>query len=216
MSNEELVAAIQSGNTEKMAELWDQVAGLVRRRAWRVWAAVNDSGVSSGVEFEDLYQCGYIALVAAVERYTPGKGAFSTCFVNALKTVFAEATDFRTKKRMLDPLHRAVSLDMPVGEDETTSLSEIISDPTAEAMISRVAEMEERRQCCEALSALVSELPSREREIITQRYYQNKSIPETAETIGITAKEAQRLENNAIRYFRHPARAKKIRGFWKR
>lgn len=209
MSNEELVAEIQAGAHERTEQLWNQVEGLVKWKARRVQAA-------SGVAFEDLYQCGYIALVAAIARYKPENGAFSTCFVNALRTAFAEETGIRTKTQALDPLRRAVSLDMPTGEEATSTLSELIPDPAAEAKMNAVAEQEDRRRLCEALDTLLRELPANEKEAIARMYYQGQSVLEAAEAMGISVKEVKKLESNAIRYLRHPERSKKLRLIWGR
>ena len=54
MSNEELVAAIQSGE-DRMGELWAQVEKLVMWKAHRVMTALDGRG---GVEFDDLFNLG--------------------------------------------------------------------------------------------------------------------------------------------------------------
>lgn len=51
MSSEELVAVIQAGATERMGELWEQVAGLVKWKANQVMTALDGR---CGVEFDDL------------------------------------------------------------------------------------------------------------------------------------------------------------------
>ena len=93
MSNEELVAAIQAGE-DRMCELWEQVDGLVKWKAKQVMTALDGR---CGVDFDDLYQSGYPALVAAVDSYNPESGVFSTWFLYSLNTAFAEATGFRTR-----------------------------------------------------------------------------------------------------------------------
>lgn len=85
MSNEELVAAIQVGE-DCMAELWEQVDGLVKWKAKQVMTALDLRGNPCGVEFDDLYQSGYPALVVAVDSYNPESGAFSTWFMYHLKS----------------------------------------------------------------------------------------------------------------------------------
>ncbi len=212
-TNESLVLEIQAGNTEKMTDLWNQVERLIRWKARRVTAAINESGISSGVEFEDLCQCGYFALAAAVASYRPENGAFTTWLMFRLKTTFVEATGYRTKRQMQDPLRRAVSLDLPVGEDEESSFSEIIPDPAAEAMLSAVLEREVQEQRREAVRAAVARLPALERSVIDCRFFRGMGIPDTAATLRITEKDARKLESNALRFLRHPDRARKLREF---
>ena len=89
MSNEELAIAIRQGDQGRTLELWEQVNGLVKRKAMQIMTALQLSGNPRGVEFDDLYQTGYLAMVAAVETYSPERGAFSTWFMFHLKTAFS-------------------------------------------------------------------------------------------------------------------------------
>lgn len=68
MSNEELVALIQGGERNRLPELWGQVERFVAGQARKRLVL---SGGLGGVEFGDLYNAGYIALVAAVDTYDP-------------------------------------------------------------------------------------------------------------------------------------------------
>lgn len=213
-TNESLVQEIQAGNTEKMTDLWNQVERLIRWKAWRVAAAIDESGISTGIEYDDLCQCGYFALVTAVASYKPGSCAFTTCFMNCLKTAFSETTGYRTKRQMQDPLRWAVSLDLPVGEDEETPLSELVQDPKAETAVSAVAERDEQGQRREAVRAAVAGLPALERSVIDCRFFRDMGTPDTAATLRITEKDARKLESNALRYLRHPDRSRKLREFW--
>ena len=92
MSSEELVVKIQAGAVELMGQLWEQVERLVKWKAKRIMTVL-EGCPGRGVEFEDLYQSGYLAMVAAVNTYDPAAGgAFSTWLMYHLKTAFAEAT----------------------------------------------------------------------------------------------------------------------------
>lgn len=105
MSNEELVALIQAGERGKLAELWEQVERFVAVKAYRRHLLSDGLG---GVEVEDLYQSGYLALVAAADSFNPAAGrSFISWLALALKTAFAEAGNYRSSKQARDPLHRA-------------------------------------------------------------------------------------------------------------
>lgn len=54
MSNEELAVEIQNGAPERMGELWEQVAGLVKWKAKRIMTALELRGSMCGVDFDDL------------------------------------------------------------------------------------------------------------------------------------------------------------------
>lgn len=114
MSNEELVADIQAGAVERMGELWEQVDGLVKWKAKQVMTALNGR---CGVDFDDLHQSGYPALVAAVDSYNPEIRAFSTWFMYHLKRAFSEATGYRTKSGRNEPLNHSISLDTPLNSE---------------------------------------------------------------------------------------------------
>lgn len=213
-TNESLALEIQAGNTEKMTDLWEKVERLVYWKARRVAAAIDESGISTGIEYDDLCQCGFFALVSAVTSYRPEYGAFSTVLMLHLKTAFAEVTGFRTRRQMRDPLRLAGRLDEPVGKDKKHRLFEVFPDPAAEAMISAVAEREVQQQRREAVRAAVAGLPVLERAVLDCRYFQDMGVPETATALGITEKETRRLESNALRYLRHPDRSRTLQEYW--
>ena len=105
VSNEELVAKIQAGSVELMSELWERVERLVKWKAKRVMTVLEGCPGRS-VEFADLYQSGYLAMVEAVDTYDPVTGAsFCTWLMYHLKTVFAEVTGYRTQKGRQEPLN---------------------------------------------------------------------------------------------------------------
>lgn len=113
------------------------------------------------MEFDDLYQTGYLAMVAAVESYRSESGAFSTWFMFYLKTAFAEATGYRTKYGRCEPLNTATSLDRPIQPDEPGggNLAEFVSDGKAEAAIAGVEQSVYHKQLHEAMEAAIGELP---------------------------------------------------------
>lgn len=129
MTNEELVALIQNDERDKLPELWEQVERFVAQQANR--RMVLFSGIG-GVELGNLYNAGYLALVAAANTYDPNAGrTFIGWLALSLKTAFAEAGGYRSRKQAHDPLHRAGSMDAPVGDENDTSIGELIADPGA-------------------------------------------------------------------------------------
>lgn len=128
MSNEELAVMIQGGERDRLIELWQQIRRMALKEAVR-WVAYH----SNGVELDGLEQAGFIALMRAVNGFDPAAGAlFSTWYHRILLTEFEAATGRRTEKQRRDPLDAAVSLDVPVGEDEdSATLGELQEDPAA-------------------------------------------------------------------------------------
>lgn len=173
VSNEELVAAIQAGERDKLPELWTQVERLVALLANR---RLTQCGQLGGVEFDDLYNAGYLALIQAVDTYAPDRGAkFTTYFANALKTAFAEASGYRTHKQANDPLHRADSLDCPLDQEgaDGDTLAALVADPR-----NGMEEAEERiwrEQLHAAMEEALEKLPPEWATTLRLRYYQDKT-----------------------------------------
>lgn len=216
MSNEELVAAIQAGAEEHMGELWKQVKGLVAWKARHIMTALDLRGSPCGVELEDLMQSGYIAMVEAVHYYNPESGAaFSTCLINRLKTVFAEATGYRTKRGQNEPLNNSFSLDKTVDdESDGTPFGEFVPDPKAAATMLSIEEKLWREQLHEALEAALAALPEQSAEVLRLRHYQGLTLADVGQIRGTTPERIRQMESKAIRQLRKPSIACHLRPFY--
>ena len=198
MSNEELALAIQQGKEGRTLELWEQVNGLVKRKAMQIMTALKLSGNPRGVEFDDLYQTGYLAMVAAVETYSPERGAFSTWFMFHLKTAFAEATGYRTKGGRCEPLNTATSLDRPVQPDEPDggTLGELVPDSRAADAIENVEESVYREQLHKAIDGAISELPP------GNAQWDDMTLSAVGEVMGKSPERTRQMESKGIRELR--------------
>lgn len=70
MTNEELAILIQQGNKELCTQLWERVRKLIVmliEKYTKNWVLPND------IDKEDLLQCGYFVMLAAVKAYDPNK-----------------------------------------------------------------------------------------------------------------------------------------------
>ena len=90
MTNEELVFRIQQGERDLLPQLWEGVRGYVAKTA-RSYMVIYDGRY--GVEFDDLIQSGFLAMVAAVESYEPKDAKFTTWLTYHLKTAFKNAAN---------------------------------------------------------------------------------------------------------------------------
>lgn len=204
MSNEELAMEIQAGATGRMVDLWEQVEGLCCWKAKQVIAALQLRGNPCGVEFDDLYQTGYLAMVAAVESYRLESGTFSTWFIFHLKTAFAEATGYRTKCGRCEPLNTATSLDRPIQPDEPDggSLAEFVSDDNAAAAMDGVEESVYYKQLHEAMEAAIGELPPDNALSLRLRYWGNMTLAAAGKAMGRSPERMRQMENKGIRELR--------------
>ena len=211
MSNEELVAAIQSGE-DCMGELWEQVEKLVLWKANRVMKALDGR---TGVEIEDLHHSGYLALVAAVEDYDPGAGdTFSTWFMFHLKTAFAEATGYRTQKGRKEPLNSSISLDTPLTDDaDSDDLMAVIADPSGQKGMESTEEAIYQEQLHDAMETALAAIPEKYADVLRLRYYQDMTLEEAGSLKGVGSERVRQMENRAIRLLRKPDIACKLHPF---
>lgn len=213
MSNEEFAMLIQSGDRDRIPELWQQVERFVAMRA-RTMA--EKSNGRHGVTAEDLYQCGYLALVSAVETFSLDAGCkFITWLDYHLRNEFARWGGWKTDHQKREPLNNAISLNAPLsndGEDEAT-LEDIQPDPAAEQMYRDVEREIWRGQLRAALEAVLDKLPTSQGEIIRRRYFYGEYQSEIGKALGVSAQRVQQLEENGIRALRKPPLCDRLEGF---
>ena len=211
-SNEELAKAIQNGEIKLTEDLWEQVSGLVKWRADRAINALKMHGNPRGLEFEDLMQIGFIAMLSAVESFNPANGAFSTWLVYHIRTAFADAAGYRTKN--CDPVNLSISLDQPLpGDPDTAFMHEIIPDPGAAEMLDLVEESQWNKQLHDVLEEILAELPEKSREVLRRRYYQSQTLAEVGNAFSVGTEMARQLELKALRELRKPRNARRLRPF---
>lgn len=216
MSNEELVAAIQAGDTERMGELWEQVAGLCCWKAKQVMLALDLRGSSCGVELDDLMQTGYLALVSAVYTYQPEHGAFSTWYVYYLKKAFAELTGFHTKQGRLEPLNTLyLSMDAPVSDEtDSADYGAFIPDGKAAAVLEAVEDREYREQLHDTMERMLAAMPDNCREVIRLRYYRDMTLADCGQMMGVTPESVRKMECRGLRFLRRPQNAATLYSFY--
>lgn len=151
------------------------------------------SGGAGGVEVENLVQSGYLALVAAADTYNPAAGrSFVSWLSLALKTAFAEAGGYRTRRQLHDPLRHAGSLDTLVNDDaDGDTLGDLQADPTAAQGFQDAEKQLFVEQLHEALEKALDELPACQGDTLRRRFYQQQTLDE------IAAKEA--VSKEAVR-----------------
>lgn len=202
MTNEELAVLIQNGERDKLLELWEQVQRFIRKQANRRAFALDGAG---GITSDDLVQAGYLALVRAVDHFDPtAGGTFLTYFGYWLKDAFNQAAGLRTKRDREDPLQSAISMDVPVNEDDGgDTLGDFIEDPQATQCFEWV-------ELHNALEKALHSLTEEQGAVIRCRYYQGLTLEQTGQALGLDWNAVRAVEQKAIRTLRHPTNSREL------
>ena len=209
MSNEELAARIKAGERDRLLELWAQVRELI---AWYAVRRYNAAPGLGGVEVDDLIQAGFIAMVEAVDSFDPGAGyKFSTWLKLTLRTAFAEAGGYRSKRQKMDPLHRCDSLDRPLDDEGGATLGELQAAPDCFDDTERQIWREQLRA---VLDKALEDLPADWREILERRYYRGQSQQVVAEGMRVKKTDIQGREKKALHRLHHDRRRNHLDQFW--
>ena len=208
MSNDELVAAIQAGERDKLEDLWAQVERFVRRQAYR-------RATDGAVDHEDLYQSGFLALVKAAESYDPGRGmSFLGWLDYHLTTAFNEAQNYLSDRQRHDPMHRADSLDRPLGEDaDSDTLGDITADPDGSQGLEEAEDRLWREELHTALERALEGLPEAEGDALRRRYFTGQTLAQAARETGVSIERVRQRENHGLRALRHPKVSRPLREF---
>ena len=214
---------------------------------------------TTSMDFDDMYQLGYIGLLKAVERFDlEMENEFSTyatywirqsitrgindssllvripvhrwdSLANLRKLEYKSEIKFDrvdydwiskesdlSKEKIMElvmirnTFMNNVSLDIPVGVDEDTSLGEFIADEDY-SVEEIVLNMDLRKR----LEEILGTLDDRSKDVIIKRFGLNGQEPMTLEEIGeiydVTRERIRQIESKALRKLRHPSRTKKIK-----
>src|SRR5690606_14360226 len=106
-----------------------------------------------------------------------------------------------------------VSLEMPVGEEEDSSLGDFIEDEKLPAPSDAAG----RQLLREQVGAVLETLTDRERDVISMRYGledgRNRTLEDVGKQVGVTRERIRQIEAKALRKLRHPSRAKMLRDY---
>ncbi|MEW6635425.1 MAG: sigma-70 family RNA polymerase sigma factor [Actinomycetota bacterium] len=115
--------------------------------------------------------------------------------------------------RLREISQRSISLETPVGEDDSSSLGDFLEDATAVTPTDAVSESLLKAQLREALD----ELPERERQIIELRFGMKDDRPRTLEEVGrefdITRERVRQIQMKTLNLLREQRRTQNLREF---
>lgn len=175
-SNEALAARIKAGEKSLLPILWGQC-----RRTVTILAA-KYSGVmekNAFVDMEDFIQCGYFAMLAAVEAYDPEKGYKFNSYINFKykKQVYEMFGNVREGDRRIFPA-AASSLNVTLENDgHETELLDMLEDENAGSIEADY----EKKEMQQIVRAAVGRLPELERHVIQEIYFNGRAKTEIAD-----------------------------------
>ena len=205
MTNEQLAEFIQSGEADDLKPiLWQRVKKLMFKLCGEYYAKYNDRFKACGVELVDLRQEMYFAFLQAVKAYKRESGfAFVSFLQYPIRTKAAELLNIRNAEQInKKPLDNCCSLeDIVPGTDDLT-IKDTIKDETAqepfEQVLKQIADDHARKVITEALK----KLSERERAVIVKEYFQNKTLSEIADILGISNARVSQIKAKALRRLR--------------
>lgn len=123
--------------------------------------------------------------------------------------------DVATQKidRVLRSAEEPVSLEGPVGDEDSSSLGEFIEDEDAPSPIEAAARQMLREQVQRALTSL----SDREREVLELRFGlkdgRDHTLEEVSRYFDVTRERIRQIEAKALRKLRHPSRSRQLRDY---
>lgn len=207
-----LVSQIQSGDRSKVAFLWQLLEDLCAWYCRKVWHQLPKS---YKLEYEDLFNCGYIALCEAISHFdTAGESKFSFYYLFYLTAaIYRENSLPRGRKvggkKKTDPLivRETKSLDEPVSsslndaQDDPKSLHDFLIAPDRKDIPDSISGRIEDiylEQLREALEYLISQLPENEQHLIRRKYYDRADLHAVAREMSETFYRTEKMENHAL------------------
>ena len=116
-------------------------------------------------------------------------------------------------RAMLQMVREPISLDAPVGENDDTSMGDLVEDAAAILPADAALHTSMRDAVSEALATLTP----REAKILRLRFGIESSTDHTLEEVGaqfdVTRERIRQIEAQALRKLRHPARSVRLRSF---
>ncbi|NUQ37418.1 MAG: RNA polymerase sigma factor RpoD [Caldilineales bacterium] len=131
-----------------------------------------------------------------------------------------DAMQKRTLKRAAAKVRRIkrvsqepMSLEMPVGSEDSSSLGDFIEDESLPAP----ADAASNQLLKEQMQEILEQLSERERRVLEMRFGLNDGIGRTLEEVGqefgVTRERIRQIEAKALRKLRHPQRSRKLRDY---
>jgi len=115
--------------------------------------------------------------------------------------------------RVLRSAEEPVSIDGPVGDEESSSLGDFIEDEDAPSPMDSAA----RQMLGEQVQSALTSLSEREREVLELRFGlkdgKDHTLEEVSRHFDVTRERIRQIEAKALRKLRHPSRSRQLRDY---
>lgn len=172
----ELAARIKAGEKSLLPMLWGECRGTVIIMAAKYRSIIEQNAF---VDMEDFIQCGYFAMLEAVEAYNPEKGYKFTSYMTFKykKQIYKMFGNVREGDKRIFPA-AASSLNITLENDgHETELLEMLEDKSAGSIESDY----EKKELQQIVRKAVGKLPERERYVIQEIYFNGRAKTEIAD-----------------------------------
>jgi RNA polymerase primary sigma factor len=116
-------------------------------------------------------------------------------------------------RRIMRISQEPMSLEMPVGTEESGELGDFIEDETIPGPVDAAS----KQLLKEQLYSILDSLSAREREVLEMRFGlrdgESHTLEEVGHAFGVTRERVRQIESKALRKLRHPGRSRKLRDF---
>jgi RNA polymerase primary sigma factor len=116
-------------------------------------------------------------------------------------------------RRILRVSQEPVSIDEPVGTEDSSQRGDFIVDETVEGPV----ESASNQLLKEQVQSILGSLSKREREVLEMRFGlkdgQGHTLEEVGQFFGVTRERIRQIEAKALRKLRHPFRSRKLRDY---
>lgn len=189
---DDLIRAIQNGDTSRLGELYDRNRGLLYQLAKRY------VGVDIAVTLDDLVQAGFLGLVAAVDAWDPERGAWSTIAHLHVRKAMRDAVGLHGTR--IRAHNGAVSLDAPIPGDEDGDSSRL--DALADESLPDPDEAIIREERHTALHEAIGRLAEDRAEAVRLHDLDGRTYEQIGARMGISFQRAHNLRAYALRDLR--------------
>ena len=116
-------------------------------------------------------------------------------------------------KRILGAIEEPMSLDSPVGTEDSSQLGDFIEDEDAQEPMDAAA----REMLRESVKNALAVLSERERQVLELRFGlvdgKDHTLEEVGQYFNVTRERIRQIESKALRKLRHPTRSRHLRDF---